>query len=255
MLSKLFGSRKEKTLSVPSNTLVSPDWSFLQTDMHSHLIPGIDDGAPTVEDSVAMVQAFREMGFKSIVTTPHIKSDIYPNNAVTITNGLKELHHALKEQHIDFPVKAAAEYYVDDTFMEMLASGPLLTVNKNELLIEFSFVFEPVRLFETLFTIETKGYKPIIAHPERYTFFHNKPQLYQQLKDRGCLLQLNVIALTGYYGRVVKEVAEKLLAKGHYDYCGSDMHHMRHAETMMKLQQSKSFAMLQQYPFLNNQII
>lgn len=252
MFSKLFGSKPKDKLAppIPSNA----DWSFLKTDMHSHMIPGIDDGAPTVEDSIAMIREFQALGFQNIVTTPHIKSDYYPNDSTIIMNGLNDLRRALTANNINFTVRAAAEYYVDDRFMEMMEAGPLLTINNNEVLIEFSFVFEPMRLKDILFKIQTKGYKPIIAHPERYNFYHQKPGIYRELKDRGCLLQLNAIALTGYYGRAVKEVAERLLKEKLYDYCGSDMHHLRHAESMQKLKLSKSFAQLYHYPFLNSKI-
>ena len=250
---KLFGSKKEKE-SANGLSPENADFSFLRTDMHSHLIPGIDDGAPTIENSIELVKAFQAMGYQSLVTTPHIKSDYFPNDPAIIHNAHKELTHALAERNIHMPIKAAAEYYIDDRFMEMMDSGPLMTINNNEVLIEFSFVFEPMRLSETIFKIQTKGYTPVIAHPERYNFYHQKPHIYQELKERGCKLQLNMIALTGYYGRMVKDVAEKLLKERLYDYCGSDMHHLRHAETMQKLRQSKSFGLLYNYPFLNREI-
>ena len=253
MFAKLFGTKKKKNeagLSIPEGA----NWSFLGTDMHSHMIPGIDDGAQTLEDSVAMIKEFQAMGYQSIVTTPHIKSDYFPNDPAVINNGLQELRQGLLAQGIHFPVKAAAEYYVDERFLEMLDAAPLLTINKNEVLIEFSFVFEPLHLNDILFRMQTKGYRPVIAHPERYNYYHLKPQAYRELKDRGCLLQLNAIALTGYYGRTVKDMAEKFLDDGLYDYCGSDMHHTRHADTLKKMMQSRVFAQLYHYPFLNSRI-
>lgn len=253
MFSRLFGSKKAKTPSFPA-LKEDANWSFLKSDMHSHLIPGIDDGAQTIEDSLGLIRELMNMGFESIVTTPHIKSDYFPNTPATINNGLNELCQALQENNIHFPVKAAAEYYVDERFMEMLDAGPLLTVNGNEVLIEFSFMFEPLRINEILFQLQTKGYKPIIAHPERYNYYHLKPQAYREFKDRGCYLQLNAIALTGYYGRPVKEMAEKLLDENLYDYCGSDMHHLRHAEAMSKLMKSSRFSQLYHYPFLNRKM-
>lgn len=254
MFGRLFGNKnKDKHQSVKAAP-EGADFSFLGTDMHSHLIPGIDDGAPTIEDSLTLIKEFQSMGYKSLVTTPHIKSDYYPNDPAIIMTGLNDLRQAMAENNVTIPIKAAAEYYVDERFMEMMEAGPLLTINNNEVLIEFSFVFEPMRLNDTLFKIQTKGYKPIIAHPERYNFFHQRPEVYRELKERGCLLQLNAIALTGYYGRPVKEIAEKLLRENLYDYCGSDMHHMRHAESLRKLMQSRSFGALYHYPFLNNQI-
>ena len=222
--------------------------------MHSHLIPGIDDGAQTLEDSIELIKEFQELGFESIVTTPHIKSDYFPNDPAIIYNGLSELRQALHEQGINFPVKAAAEYYVDERFVEMLEAGPLMTINDKEVLIEFSFVFEPMRINEILFQMQTKGYRPVIAHPERYNYYHMKYNSYRELKDRGCLLQLNAISLTGYYGRTVKEISEKMLDENLYDYCGSDIHHLRHADTMRKLIRSRRFAQLYTYPFLNRKI-
>lgn len=254
MFSKLFGSKKSNT---PSRAALGDDvnWSFLKTDMHSHLIPGIDDGAQTIEDSVALVREFQNLGYESIVTTPHIKSDYYPNDPAIINNGLNELRQALNEQNIHIPIKAAAEYYVDERFVEMLESGPLMTINDNEVLIEFSFVFEPMRINEILFQMQTKGYKPVIAHPERYNYYHIKPNAFRELKDRGCLLQLNAISLTGYYGRTVREISENLLDDKLYDYCGSDIHHLRHAETMRKLIRSRRFAQMYHYPFLNSRMV
>jgi tyrosine-protein phosphatase YwqE len=230
------------------------NWSFLRTDIHSHFIPGIDDGAQTIDDSLNLITAMRDMGFRSLVTTPHIKFDHYPNTRETIETGLRELRQALKANHIDIPIKAAAEYYIDDHFMQLLESEPLLTIQNNEVLVELSFMFEPLNFYNLIFKIQTRGYKPILAHPERYAFYHEKKEVFQELKDRGVLLQLNTIALTGYYGKPVKDMAEYLLEKGFYDYCGSDMHHLRHAEQLRKLLNSKIIHNLERYPFKNNKI-
>ena len=247
-----FLKKKEKNTDSRQHSIDSGgDWSFLNTDIHSHLVPGIDDGAQTIEDSLTMIRALKDMGFKSLVTTPHIKFDHYPNTSETIQNGLAQLHRALRENHIDMPIRAAAEYYIDDHFMQLLDSEPLLTIQKNEVLVELSFMFEPMNFYNTLFKIQTKGYKPILAHPERYTFYHEKKEVYEQIKDRGVMLQLNTIALTGYYGKAVKDIAEYLLEKKLYDYCGSDMHHMRHAEQLRKVLDAKVFHALQRYPFKN----
>ena len=259
MFSKLFGSRskdvkqneKHETSSLP----LAGDLSFLVTDIHSHFIPGIDDGAQTIQDSVALVRTMKELGYKNIVTTPHIKYDHYPNTRETILGGLEELHRALDTLDIKMPIKAAAEYYIDDHFMHLLETEPLLTVRDNEVLVEISFMFEPVRFNDILFKIQTAGYKPILAHPERYTFYHDKMDMYQQLKDRGCYLQMNTIALSGYYGKSIKHVAESLLNDGLYDYCGTDMHHLRHAESLKKVMSDhKILHKLQKYPFRNSKI-
>jgi tyrosine-protein phosphatase YwqE len=258
MFSKLFGTKKKKDETPIHYGPKKPDgygnWSFIGTDIHSHLIPGIDDGAQTIEDSVVLIQQLHGMGFNQIVTTPHIKSDHFPNNSVNIKAGLHTLQQTLHERNINIPVKAAAEYYIDDHFMNLLEEGDLLTVTDNQVLVELSFMFEPVRLSDILFKIQTKGFRPIMAHPERYAYYHNNIDAYRALKDKGCLLQLNTISLSGYYGKPVKHIAEKLLHEKLYDYCGTDMHHVRHAESMQKLLQSGIMPTLQRYPFLNSKL-
>ena len=253
MLSKLFGFKKseEKKATVD----IKNAFSFLQADMHSHLLPGIDDGAQTVEDSLAMIKPLLEMGYKKLIVTPHIKSDIYPNSPTSIHLALKELQQALQKENIQIPIHAAAEYYIDDRFMDMLQKKELLTVYNNEVLVEFSFVFEPIGLTDTIFKIQTSGYNPIFAHPERYSFYLNKREVFKEIKDRGALLQLNTLSLSGYYGKPVKELAEWLLEKGYYDYCGTDMHHDKHLKALSSFIQSKNYHVLTQYPFLNKKLV
>jgi protein-tyrosine phosphatase len=256
MFSRIFGLGKKNKETAPGHTSGSatPDWSFLGTDIHSHLVPGIDDGAQTVEDSIELIQRLIGSGFKSIVTTPHIKSDHFPNSVHTITEGLKQLHAALLDAGIDIPVKAAAEYYIDEHFMELLEKKELLTIRNNEVLVEMSFMFEPMNLHNILFEIQTSGYRPIMAHPERYGFYHNNYDAFRDLKNKGCLLQLNTISLSGYYGKQVKLVAERLLSDRLYDYCGTDMHHIKHADALDKVFHSDIYKELRDYPFLNKQL-
>jgi protein-tyrosine phosphatase len=253
MFSRLFGSKKTDESKENAESPVH-NWAWVGTDIHSHFIPGIDDGAQTMEESIELIRAMQALGFKNIVTTPHINYDHYPNTAERIQNGLKELHVALKELGISVPVKAAAEYFIDDYFMQILEREPLLTITGNQVLVEFSFAFQPVQLFEILFKMQTMKYQPIIAHPERYLFFIDKPEIYEELKDRGCMLQMNVLSIAGYYGPQVKHTAEKIIEQGLYDYCGTDMHNMRHAETLKKFTESKHFAKISNYPFQNAKI-
>lgn len=252
MFSNFFGLLKKKS-SIQHNSV--SDWSFLKTDIHSHILPGIDDGAQTIEDSIVLIEELRTMGYKSIVTTPHIKYDHYPNNRASIDGALATLQQALSAHNIDMPIRAAAEYYIDDYFLKYLEAGDLLTIRDNEVLVELSFISEPVRFFDILFKIHTAGYKPILAHPERYPFYHDKIDVFKELKNRGCLLQLNTMSLGGYYGKPVKHTAQKLLDEGLYDYCGTDMHHSRHAAYLKGMQQSTVFNQLTAYPFLNKNIL
>jgi protein-tyrosine phosphatase len=252
MFARLFG-KKDK--GQPVETDHEPaTWAFLGTDMHSHFVPGIDDGAQDVEQSLFLIRSMMDMGFTQIVTTPHIMVDYYPNTNESINAGLKRLREALKANNIQLPVRAAAEYFVDDYFSNLIDTQPLLTVYQNQVLIEFSMIFEPPNINQIIFKLQGAGYRPILAHPERYPFFHRDFDKYRELKDRGCLLQMNMLAYTGYYGKGVKMAADKLLEEGVYDYLGSDMHHDKHAAAVHALLHSRAYHELKKYPFINHKI-
>jgi protein-tyrosine phosphatase len=255
MFSRLFGRRrKEDSQYAHLPTPETPDWSVLGADMHSHFLPGIDDGSKDIADSLSLLRSMVDMGYKTIITTPHVFIDYYPNTTETIQNALKLAQNVLKENNINVELRAAAEYYMDDYFSNLLEKEPLLTIHKNEVLVEFSMVYEPPQLAQTLFKMQTAGYKPIIAHPERYIFFHRDISKYEELKDRGCLLQMNMLSIAGYYGQNVKMVAEQLLAKGLYDYCGSDAHHEKHISVLKAMACSRDYHKIAGYPFLNSRL-
>lgn len=255
MFSRLFGRRKKEdsqydNLPVPETA----NWGVLGADMHSHFLPGIDDGSKSLEESIVLLRAMADMGYSTIITTPHVMIDYYPNTTKTITDALHTVQAAIKEQNINIQLRAAAEYYIDDYFTQLLENEPLLTIQKNEVLVEFSMMFEPPMLATTLFNMQTAGYKPIIAHPERYVFFHRDLSKYQELKDRGCLLQMNMLSIAGYYGQNIKMVAEQLLSKGMYDYCGSDAHHEKHLAVLNAMGRSRDYHKITGYPFLNSRL-
>jgi tyrosine-protein phosphatase YwqE len=252
MFSKLFGKKKKvrseyDDLPLPDKA----DWSLLKADMHSHFLPGIDDGAKTPEDTILLLRRMEEMGYTDIITTPHVMIDHHPNTTQTIQNALAIAKQLIADNNIKIKLRAAAEYYLDDHFTGLLNKGDLLPVHKNEVLVEFSMMFEPPTLAQTLFDMQASGYKPIIAHPERYTSFHRTPDRYQELKDRGCLLQMNMLSIAGYYGPQVKAVADSLLAAGLYDYCGSDAHHERHLSILNAMAKSPDYYRITKYPFRN----
>ncbi|MFI5196636.1 MAG: tyrosine-protein phosphatase [Chitinophagales bacterium] len=254
MFSKLFNWKKQEKeiddLPVPGNA----NWAFLGADMHSHFIPGIDDGAKTIEDSLALLCAMKDMGYNTIITTPHVMIDYYPNTTKTIQSGLLTVQNALKENNIDITLKAAAEYYIDESFIRLLETEPLLTIFENQVLVECSMLYEPPMLLDVIFKMQSNGYRPVIAHPERYLFFHKEAAKYTLLKDRGCLFQLNMLSVSGYYGRNVKMIADELLRKGMYDYCGSDMHHEKHAAALKAMAGSKDYHTFTAYSFLNHRL-
>jgi len=252
MFSKIFNRGRKpanpyETLSVPENA----NWGFLGADMHSHLVPGIDDGAKTMEDSLQLVGQLAAMGYKTIVTTPHTMIDFYPNTTQTIQNGLEMLQAAVAAAGIPVTLRAASEYYIDEHFIKLIDTEPLLTIHANEVLVEFSMLLEPPMLHDVLYRMQQAGYRPIIAHPERYQFFHSNHNKYAELKDRGCLLQLNMLSVCGYYGRHIRAAALQLLENRLYDYCGSDMHHIKHAAALQAMAGTKDYLIFANYPFLN----
>jgi protein-tyrosine phosphatase len=212
------------------------DLSWLSTDMHSHLLPGIDDGSQDMETSIELIKGFQALGYKKIITTPHILWEIYPNTRDIILTKEEKVNAAIANAGIDIELKAAAEYFVDEHFVQQLKDKvPLLTVSKNMVLVEFSMIAAPVDWQEVVFEMQMQNYQPVLAHPERYTYLGRRTEMFDQLKDAGCWFQLNLLALTGYYGETVHELADYLLKKNYYDLAGTDLHHHKHLAQLQKI--------------------
>ncbi|MBK8341452.1 MAG: capsular biosynthesis protein [Flavobacteriales bacterium] len=208
------------------------DLSVLRCDVHSHFIPGIDDGAPTLEASMELLRAMRELGFTKVVTTPHVMSDGYKNSPEIILGGLEKLRAEVAREGLDITIDAAAEYYLDHEFEQKIQHKEVLTFGKDLLLFELPFISEPNILLQVIFAMQTQGYRPVLAHPERYGYWATDLSKLEQLKERGVLFQLNTIALCGAYGPSVKRSAEKLVDNGWYELIGSDCHRMDHVQAI-----------------------
>ena len=197
-------------------------------DIHSHLLPGIDDGARTFEDSLLLTQALQGFGVTQFITTPHIIQHVWENTHDQILSNKTATVLELGKNNISVPFSAAAEYLMDDQFVRLFESHELLTLKDNYVLVEMSYINAPIQLYSILFDLQVAGYIPVLAHPERYLFYHNNFNEYQKLKRAGCLFQLNLLSVVGYYGDNITKIAEQLLQKGMYDYAGSDVHHDNH---------------------------
>ena len=208
----------EKKLSHPLSL------SSLFADMHSHFIPGIDDGAKTLDDSIELIRGMNGMGFGKIITTPHIQGDFYTNTPEIILNGLAHVRAGVKKAGIPIAVDAAAEYLLDDRFEEKLKSNNLLTFGDKYILVELSFFSPNPNLYNLIFNLQIEGYKVILAHVERYSYWFNDFKKFEELKDRGVFFQVNTISLGGYYSAMVKKMAEKFIDLDMVDFLGSDMH-------------------------------
>lgn len=222
-----FLSKKE----VPFRKIVPSGY----VDIHSHLLPSIDDGVKTVYQSAYILEQFENHGIKKVITTPHVMQDVWPNSSHTITNSLKEVKEVLVPLGITkIEVQASAEYMMDDLFYERIKSNDILPLHKDYILVEMSTFSPPINLTEILFEIKLAGYIPILAHPERYTFYQNDLKKFDVLKNSGFLFQLNLLSLSGYYGEGIKLFAKKLVDNGYIDFTGTDVHNYHQLEVLEK---------------------
>jgi tyrosine-protein phosphatase YwqE len=216
--------------------------SLVSVDIHSHLIPGIDDGAKTIDDSIKLILDLKEMGYTKLITTPHI-SDMFPNSKETILHEFKSLKTELKNRDIEIELEVAAEYYADETFDKLLKEREILTFGKEKyLLFELSYFTRPQDLESLIYEIQLAGYTPVLAHPERYTYFHDSVTNYTKLKEAtDVLFQMNIVSISNYYSNEVAKVAKKLINAGLIDFIGSDTHQKRHTKYLKKSLSDSSY--------------
>lgn len=203
-------------------------------DIHSHLLANIDDGVKTVYQSAYIIEQLQNIGLKKIITTPHVMQEVWPNTTETIQTKHLEICQILKSLNIDIDLEVSAEYMLDDLFYNRIKEKDIIPLPNNHLLVEMSTFSPPINLNELLFEIKLAQYTPIMAHPERYTFYHDHMNKYDELKEQGFLFQLNLLSLSGYYGEKVKGIAIKLLNGGYFDYTGSDIHNYHQLEVLLK---------------------
>jgi len=237
-------------------TVIEPfslDW--LEVDMHSHLIPGIDDGSKTTEESLELIGRLSSYGLRKIITTPHIMSEYYRNTPEIIKMGLEDLKKSVKNAGIDIEIEAAAEYYLDEIFLEKVKAGEeILTFGKNYILVETGFINRPQMLLETLFQLEMSGYTPIFAHPERYQYLLADKKLLEDLIDRRLLFQVNLLSLTGFYSKPVKDFAERLIERGVVKFFGTDCHNPRYLDMLETLPKAKNYERYKQMDLKNRSL-
>jgi len=197
-------------------------------DIHSHLLPGIDDGAKTISDTLRLINALEKIGISQFITTPHVSHYIWNNSPEAILENHSKTTLLLTENNKKKPFLAAAEYFMDDWFEKHFKAEKLLPLKDNYVLVEMSYMNPPVQLYNILFDLQIAGYKPVLAHPERYLFYHKNFSEYENLKKAGCFFQLNLLAVVGYYGEEIMKISEQLLKKGMYDFVGTDVHHDNH---------------------------
>lgn len=228
--SNLF-TKKKNSASVKSLAQLE----FLEVDMHNHLLPGIDDGSISVQQSLEFIKELNNLGFKNFICTPHIMEGVHPNTKSSIHQAYQALNDGLEKSGSNVEIFAAAEHMIDDGLHVLIDNNDLCLIPGGYVLIEMSYLSEAKALFQTILNIQKLGYKPILAHPERYNYYHPNFEMYKQIKDAGCLLQLNLLSLSRYYGVDVKSIAMTLLKSGMYDFVGTDLHHDKHLQSLKNI--------------------
>lgn len=208
---------------------------WLGVYMHSHFLPGIDDGLANVTRSISLIQKLNAIGVTKIHFTPHIFKELYPNSSDTINFALKSVKQALSEAKMSVGVGAETEYMIDENYV---LNKDLMCLPNRHLLIEMSYLSETANIEKTIFDHQMKGYTVILAHPERYVFYHQDPSRFSRFKDMGVLFELNLLSVAGYYGKEVKKMADHLLIGKMYDLAGTDLHHDKHLDALTRATQS-----------------
>ncbi|TNJ46452.1 histidinol phosphatase [Tamlana fucoidanivorans] len=211
-------------------------------DIHNHILPGIDDGAKTIEEALLLIDNMKQLGIKEFIPTPHVMQDFYPNTDETIGEAYQNVLSAIHtyKDYTGISVNPAAEYMLDVHFETFLETHNLFTLKSNYVLVELSYYQPPLNLEAIIFKIKTKGYIPVLAHPERYIYFHQNFDYYKKLKQMGCMLQLNFLSLSTYYGTSVNKAAFKLIKNKWIDFVGTDIHNTRQVSKLESITLNKS---------------
>jgi len=228
---KFFGGNQEKSNSHHGKL------SWVGWDMHNHILPGIDDGCKDLEASKLLIAGLKELGINKCVCTPHVMNGVHNNTPETIERAYKKLQEALVNNRIDFQLEYSAEYMIDDQLDSWIQSNNLCLIGGKYMLIEMSYLSESKALFSIIKEIQQRGFQPILAHPERYNYYHNNFKIFEEIKQAGCYLQMNLLSISKYYGEGVKTCALTLARAGMYDLVGTDMHHTRHLEALKNVVQ------------------
>ncbi len=243
-----FGSLFKSTPKLADRNFINP----ITTEFHSHLLPAIDDGVRTFDESLIVLQTMADMGYKKVITTPHIMGDFYKNGFHNIPDLCKQLQLQLKDKNISIELHAAAEYMVDDALETKIKNNDLLTFGDNHILVELPFTEEPANFKQILFDLQVNGYKPVLAHPERYGYMAQRKTKYEELYQAGILFQVNLFSLVGYYSKEVQKSAEWLIANKMVHMVGSDTHGPRHLDVLQAVVRSHNYQKVCELPLLNN---
>jgi protein-tyrosine phosphatase len=224
----------------------------LGVDLHMHVLPGIDDGAQNMQDSLALIDAHYKAGIRKIIATPHIRIDFFKNTQESIHNAWLQLSEVTKEQYPDLIIQYAAEYFADDYFLTLIEKREILTLSENYVLVETSLRHDQVYFQDILKEMILQGYQPVIAHPERYQAWHVKPERYAEIYELGVIFQVNLLSLGGAYGPTEQITAERLIQQGWIGALGSDLHRVSQYKYIKDAIENPYFESLKDFKLLNH---
>jgi len=223
-------------------------------DFHSHILYGLDDGAKTIEDTQSLINSLTDIGFDELSASPHTTPLVWENTKDGILAQYEKVKTEIPELAQQVKLRTASEYLMDESFLQRMQSEKLLTIKDDYVLVEMSYINPPMGLYDILFQLKSEGYQPVLAHPERYNFYKNDFASFQRLKKAGCLFQMNVLSVTGYYGDGIAEVADYLLKENMYDFAATDVHHHKHIEAFQSKVKVKNYQAIEKL-FENNNIL
>jgi len=213
----------------------------LRVDIHSHLIPNIDDGSKSIEESLILLEGMQKLGYEKVITTPHIMLDSYKNTPNIINSALSTLQKASKSKGLTIQIEASAEYYLDEGFENIIKNRAFIPIENQYILLETSYLSKPMQLEDTIFSITSLGYTPILAHPERYRYIKDFSIEYARLKELGVLFQVDLNSIEGYYGKNAKDKFKFLSNHGMIDFLGSDVHNEKQLKLLSKVFKSRAY--------------
>ncbi len=223
----------------------------IESDWHCHILPGIDDGSQNEEQSLEMLQEYIKLGIKKIVATPHVRADYFKNTKESIIEAQSKVQNLITTHQLPVVLEASAEYFADENFLQLIEQDQLLPIENQYILFEFPMQSPTLWATKLVEKLQRKGYTPLLAHPERYRYWHGKPQEWKKWKNRGVCFQLNLLSITGHYGSAERRAALQLLDSDYIDAVGSDAHGLRHLQKLNELAKNPHFDKLQQLPLLN----
>ena len=218
-------------------------------DMHSHLIPGIDDGSKNVDESIMMIKALLDLGFSRIITTPHILPGYFLNTKADIVLEAKNLQKHIEAEGLGIELLVAAEYYTDEHLLDLLEKDELLPLPGKHLLFELPVVDPPHNLHDYIFAMQTRGYIPLLAHPERYVYAYRDRTFLKDMRGLGVKFQMNILSLSGAYGQGPSTLATDLLDKGWYDFAATDLHNPSQVQAL-----HEALHVMPHYEFANKEL-